>query len=306
MSEEWTTKGLDPGMVEALIRRLPPSRLWSLLLRVFGERARRAPAVILDQWRRDGFTAPAAVEQRVFVELDRALLGAAAGFDAVELSPVAPLGSCSSIAPTSQNRVLSALRGCEVVSDPTNVMALECARRLQHDRSRSVRLATTHRCVRAQPFRSVPGYAPHFRLFCLATGTLKGASHRAVVDALVDHVRVHLRGLDAVRALGYACDGVTVRVLATAERAGLAGQLADALGRDVARGELQHAYYDGVRFTISARGASGDELLLVDGGVFDWLTRLTGNRKLAFVASGLGTQLLATHFRIAANRNQDA
>jgi hypothetical protein len=40
--------------------------------------------------------------------------------------PVAPLGACAIMGHASQNKVLSALRGTEVVADPTNVMALVC------------------------------------------------------------------------------------------------------------------------------------------------------------------------------------
>jgi hypothetical protein len=297
MSESWTTRGLDANAVEALTRGLPASRLWSLLLHVLAARSRREPARILDQWSRDGFTAPADVDQRTFLELDRLLLGAAAGFDAIELSPVAPLGASSAIALTSQNRVVSALRGCEVVSDPTNVMALECARRLRRNSDRVVRLATTHRCVRAQPFPKLPGFAAHFRVFCLTTGTLKGPNHDVLVGALVDHVRVHVRALEATRSIGFECANVRVEVLGTPERAGIADRLAEAFGAHATRGALEHRYYDGVRFTISARAPSGDEVPLADGGAFDWLTRLTGNRKLALVASGLGTQRLAAEFK---------
>jgi hypothetical protein len=69
----------------------------------------------------------------------------------------------------SQNKVLSALRGTEVVSDPTNVMALECARRLRRNPSTVVRLATSHRCVRAQPIPKRRGLTANFRIFCLVS-----------------------------------------------------------------------------------------------------------------------------------------
>ena len=35
------------------------------------------------------------------------------------------------------------------------------------------------------------------------------------------------------------------------------------------------------------------ELPLIDGGAFDWVSRLSANRKHVFVASGLGSQLVA-------------
>src|SRR5262245_24334033 len=108
------------------------SELHSLLLEVMRRRANaRTPHEVLAQYRRDRFVRPAVIDQRVTVELDAHLLAAAQGFEAIELSPVAPLGTCSTMAPTDQHRVLSALRATEVVSDPTNVFALECAERLR-------------------------------------------------------------------------------------------------------------------------------------------------------------------------------
>jgi hypothetical protein len=52
-----------------------------------------------------------------------------------------------------------------------------------------------------------------------------------------------------------------------------------------------------VRFLISARTVSGDDVPFVDGGAFDWLGELASNRKLGLVASGMGAELAAQLFR---------
>jgi hypothetical protein len=154
----WKTAGLDAGAAEALAEGLPASEAWSLLLNIFARRAEgRAPADLLRQWEQDRFVQPAFIDQRTLNALDGHLLAAAEGFEAIELSPLAPLGSCSAVGLASQNKTVSALRGTEVVSDPTNAMALECARRLRRDAGQVVRLATCHRCVRAQTFPSCRG-----------------------------------------------------------------------------------------------------------------------------------------------------
>src|SRR3954452_20522150 len=146
-TRSWIGAGLPDGAYDSLANGLPASRLWSLLLDVARARAaRRRLQDVVGQWQRDRFVQPSIVDQRALVEIDRHLLAAAADFDAFELSPVAPLGVCSLMGRASQNKVLSALRGTEVVADPTNVMALECARRLKKDASAAVRLATSHRC----------------------------------------------------------------------------------------------------------------------------------------------------------------
>ena len=113
----WITAGLPSGAYEALTRELPASRLWSLLLEVVDARAAaRRPASLMEQWDRDRFVGLAAVDQRAQLEVDRHLLDAASAFESIELSPVAPLGVCSSMGRASQNKVLSALRGTEVVA----------------------------------------------------------------------------------------------------------------------------------------------------------------------------------------------
>src|SRR3989442_15792028 len=112
--------------------------------------ARRTETDLRRQWERDRFTRPADVDQRTLVDLDGHLLAAAAAFEAVELSPLAPLGSCSVVGLASHNKIVSALRGTEVVSDPTNVFALECARRLRERPDAVGLLAQCHLCVRSK------------------------------------------------------------------------------------------------------------------------------------------------------------
>ena len=295
----WATAGLDPAATAALFETLPASEVWSLLLEVMDRRAKqRSPSDLTRQWDRDGFTRPAPVDQRTLTALDGHLLTAAAAFEAVELSPLAPLGCCSVIGLASQNKIVSALRGTEVVADPTNVCALECARRLREDPGQIVRLATCHRCVRGQEFPKRPGYAQHFRIFCLATAGRERQDHRFLVDALAEHIATHLHALNRLEQHGYAFPNRRVRILATTERAALAERLAATVqSSPVERDALDHAYYGGLRFMIHARSADGADVPLIDGGAFDWVARLASNNRLVFVASGMGAQLAAQVFR---------
>lgn len=296
---DWTAAGIGEAAHEALASGLPPSAVWSLLLDVMSRRAAaRTPSDVLRHWERDGFTRPAAVDQRTLVALDATLLEAAEAFEAVELSPLAPLGACSAIGLGSQNRIVSALRGTEVVADPTNVLALECARRLRAQPDEAVRLATSHRCVRAQEVPKGPGFARHFRIFCLATAGRERKDHAFVAAALVEQIATWLRALARLETQGYAFPGRSLALLAAPGREGLAERVAGSLdGVPVSRGVLEHRYYGGLRFSIFADGAPRGGFPLVDGGVFDWLSKLTSNRRLVFVASGMGSQLAAALFR---------
>ena len=286
-------------MFERLARGLGGSELQSLLLEVMRERARaRTPAEVLQQYRRDPFSRPSAIDQRTLVEIDGHLLAAAEGFEAIELSPVAPLGTCSTIALIDQHRVLSALRGTEGVSDPTNVLALECAERLRVAPKTPVHLATSQRVIRAQPVPKLPGYAQHFRIFVLGSAARERADHGFAVEALVLHIRAMMRALDRLEAHGYRFGARRVDLKTTPERAAIGDRVAAELADlTLERKPLEHAYYAGVRYNIWVTAPNGEQTPLIDGGICDWVARLTSNRKHAYVVTGMGAQLVADRFR---------
>jgi hypothetical protein len=298
----WPTSGIDATALQALARGLPPTELWSLLLRVVEQRAAdRTVSTLQQQWQQDRFVAPCAVDQRTLQRIDTELLAAAAAFEAIELSPLAPLGICSSIALTTQNRIVSTARGTEVVSDPTNVLALECAQRLRRNPDQVVRLATSHRCTRAQPIPKRPGFAAHFRMFCLASAAHEVADQAFTVDAMVEQIRTHLAALERLEQTGYRFPDRSVTLLATGQRRPLAQRIAAELESvRVVHESLTHSYYDGLRFMINAGATAGEKIPLIDGGAFDWVAKLASNRKLVFVASGLGSQILPGLFAAAA------
>ncbi len=282
---------------QARLATLTGSELGSLLLEVFRTRAReRTPADVLAQYLRDRFVTPAPVDQREIVAVDGHLLAAAAGFDAVELSPVTPLATSSAMGPTDQHKVLSALRATEVVSDPTNVFALECAARMRRGTPPPYHFVTSQRVIRAQPVPKQPGFAQHFRIFVLASGGLEHKDHAFTVDTLVHHIRTLGAALDRLEEHGYAFGARRVDVLATAERAPLADRIAGAVGGE--RKLLEHPYYSGgIRYMLWVTAPDGRAIPLGDGGTFDWLAKLAANRRAVFVGSGLGAQLVPVLFR---------
>ena len=297
----WIVERVGAPVFEQLAAGLAGSELHSVLLEVMRRRAAsRSPADVLAQYAGDPFCAPAAVDLRTSLAVDGHLLAAAAEFDALELSPVAPLGVTSTMAETSQNRVLSALRGTEVVSDPTNVLALECACRLRVNPVTPVHLATSQRVIRAQPVPKLPGHSQHFRIFVLASGGRETRDHSFTVNAVSEHIRTMLRALDRLEQHGYAFGGRRVAVFASPGREALGDRIAESLDATAVRKPLAHAYYSGgLRYQIWVTTPDGSELPLVDGGTFDWLATLAANRRAVFVASGTGAQLIAWAFRRA-------
>jgi hypothetical protein len=285
-----------------------PSETRGELLRLLREQAgRRRPADVLAQYRRDGYVMPSMLDQRLANTLDRLALDAAEGFDAVLLSPVAPLGTNSVVAPTSQDRTLSTTRATEVVSDPTNVLALECALRLLASGGSAptpaVRLATVHQTLRAQGVSNPDGaHSQHFRLFALGESGTGLPDDEFEVQAVGDQIRVYDRLFDACeRSLPVAFPRrraivrVDERGKTLAER--VAHRLREVLPHvEVATEPLRSSYYDGLRVGFGAEGRSGEFVEIADLGRFDWVAQLTNDRRNRFVASGFGIQLVPLLF----------
>ncbi|MFY9670714.1 MAG: hypothetical protein WAK44_22425, partial [Trebonia sp.] len=113
----------------ALEHDLSQADLQTLLLDVASERAATVtPARLMRRWRQDRYVTPSDSDPRKVWRTEARLWALLPGeFTGVELSPVTPLGTCTALGPVSQNRVMSTIRGSEVVSDPTNVLAVEAA-----------------------------------------------------------------------------------------------------------------------------------------------------------------------------------
>ena len=118
-----------PGLLSLLAEKISPSDLQSLLLEVYRQRAQRqTPAAVLADYENNRFARPSSTYPVDLLDWENCafrMLGS--DFQPITLSPVAPLGTSSAIALVDQNRVLSTIRNTEVVSDSTNVMALEAA-----------------------------------------------------------------------------------------------------------------------------------------------------------------------------------
>ena len=292
----WIVDSVGASTFDRLATGLSSSEFQSLLLEVTSARAgARSASELVAQYGRDPFCAPSPVDLRTMLAIDGHLLAAAEHFEAIELSPVAPMGACSVVAPTHQNRVLSALRSTEVVSDPTNVLALECARRLRARPAAEIHLATSQRVVRAQPVLRQPGYARHFRLFVLGSAGIERQDHAFTIETVALHVRTLLAGLARLEHQGYPLGQRRVEILASPERQQLGRRLADLL--EAEHRPLEHPYYSGgLRYRIWVTAPGGEELPLADGGTFDWVSHFASNRRAVFVGSGLGSQSIALRF----------
>jgi hypothetical protein len=293
----------DLPLVEALAGRSPGENIPLLLDVARRQTGRLRPADLRAQHDRDAFVHPSTVDLRTTLRFDAVALEAAHDHEAILLSPLAPLGACAVVSPTVQDRVVTTLRGTEVVSDPTNVMAIECAKRLAKNPTSDVRLCTIHQVVRAQRFVARRGLTQHFRLFALAEAGLARPDHGFEVDAVVRLLQVFVRFTDRCAAHGSRFEHrrVSLLVADTSSARAIADRVAARLARGmpelaITNGTLASDYYDGLRVLFDATNAAGVEMNVGDIGLFDWVGKLTSNRRMRFAAAGLGIQLAASAF----------
>ena len=116
---------------------------------------------------------------------------------------------------------------------------------------------------------------------------------------MAEHIKVRLHALDQLEQHGFAFPERRITVLTTEDRTALGDRIVAQLGGTVvARALLDHPYYNqGLRFHIAAHSSEGIETPLIDGGAFDWVAKLTSNRRAVYMASGLGSQLVPLMFR---------
>ena len=282
---------------EALQRGLPPTDLQTLLIAVAKARAGQATAAdIMRRWQHDRFVRPAASDPRRLATVEARLWQLLpAAFTGIDLSPVTPLGTCTSVAPVSQNRVVATVRNAEVISDSTNTLAIEAAaRRRRQPQDGQVHLAACHRQLRAQVFG--PGAAAHFRLFALVSSARDSGSGRTEADLLTRHLAYWLDVLQTLLPhrqphieLSVFDNPVLAQRLADTIRPALTGQaalLVDAPDRAHGRG-----YYTGFALRITTEQGQTE---LGDGGLTTWTAQLTHNAKERCLVSCIATERLTT------------
>ena len=300
----WRQLEEDPRM--ALQSGLAPTDLQSLLIELMRARAARVtPARVVRRWRDDRFVRPAAIDPRQLVRTVARLWELLPPvFAGVELSPVAPLGTCSTVATVDQNRVLSTVRGTEVVSDPTNALAVEAAvRRSVGDRGRRIDLAAYQRVVRAQAW-GAPGLSAHFGLFALVSSGRDSGSGRTEAAMLVDHLRYWAEVLGDFAPsrqpqLTWTVFGspVLAQRFDDTIQPGLAGLENIDLVADSERTEGIGYYCGGVAIGLSANDDDGRAVNLGDGGVTDWTASLLGDAKERCMISCIAPERLVSLMR---------
>ncbi|RAJ97485.1 hypothetical protein LX87_02387 [Larkinella arboricola] len=294
-----------PDLLQTLSEELTPSELNSLLLEVFDRRIQRlSPANLLQHYQKNRFVKPADLDVMRLRELETRILQIFETFQfrPVELSPVAPLGSCSVVATADQKKVLSALRGTEVLADATNALALHAADLKKSGQwqptqpTDQLRLSTIQRHVRTPPV-TVAGHTQHFKIGCLVSSGRDTGNFQFECESLAEHLAV----MTAVLRDTLQISSLRFRFI---QRAGVdQGRLLDrvathirqlrkdlSIETDTAPGR-QNPYYKGLQYKILIT-VGGQEYEIGDGGFVDWTQQLLQNKKERFLITGLGVEQL--------------
>jgi hypothetical protein len=305
-----------PSLPDTLAGDLAASDLQALLLGVYRRRAQAAQEPrVLSQAAKNALMKPSAVDARTLSLFDHIALQTGGHFEAIDLSPVVPLGTTHVLGGIDQNNVLTTIRNAEVLGDATPALALECAQRRRNPATRTaaapVRLCATHRVVRLQPF-DFPGFTPHFRLFSLVSAGRDTGSNTFEFAHLAEHIRFYLELCRALNANGFALGSPLVEISDLAVTAILLEEVG--VSSDEVRAEVRaHKPGSSERF-LEARGITlpdtglclrispvaphGARYPVIDGGFTDWTARLLQDRKERLLTSGIGSEFVCRHYRI--------
>ena len=283
------------NLLESLGSRLPGSEFNSLLLEVFKNRAATiTPAGLLHAFENNRFVSVSDVDVIAAKELELQWLKESLrdGFKPVTLSPLTPLGTCSSMATVHQHKVVSALRGTEVVADATNVLALVLASDFKNDIRHEViqRYCTVHRHVRSQHFDN-PAFSAHFSIFCLASGGFDRGNFSFEFSELKQALSVLLRLLTSSIPGCLPEIHFYVKTDSNSFQEKL-NRLASDLGQPFEiKFQPDNSYYETLQFKIFLRK---DQTMIdmADGGFVNWTQQLLGNQKHRMLIAGVGIDLI--------------
>lgn len=290
----------QPALLEHL-SELPQSDLNSLFLEISKAQTNKlTPTNILKSYRSNRFVAPSALDSTAFYQLeaDMTRKAKADGIEPVLLSPVAPLGSCSVFGCVDQRNVVSATRGCEVLSDTSNMLAIYLADKIGSgdiDNKNGVHVCSIDRVTRAQAFEGAGCFA-HFGVFCIVSSGKDTGSYSCEVDLLTKQLSFYREffkaGYDADMTVvlrkrsGYTDkDGFFAKMLHLMQQ-----QLPD-VPITTDDSHVDNNYYKGINFKMYMHKKT-ETIEVGDGGFTDWTQKMLGNKKERCLISGLGVDRL--------------
>ena len=291
----------DNELIEKLLN-LSKSDFTSLLLEVFNRQSEEiTPTDVLKQFEKNRYTVPSELDPVAYHLLEAEFLKLAQKMDiqTILLSPASPFAGCSAFGCVNQNNVVSAIRGTEILSDPTNMLAIIIAENTKNKKINSdtdVHYCTTARVLRAQPFPAVKGYYSHFGIFCIVSRGKDTGSYNCEKTLLT-------KQLSYYRALFKDKYNANISI-AIRKRSGYVDDIGFIAGMtELIKSELpdvpvsintedsDNNYYKGINYSIFMENENS-KVEIGDGGFVDWMQKMTGNKKERCLLSGIGLDRL--------------
>ena len=304
----------NPNLVDSIVERLSLSDLQTLLLEIYGQKVQKIdPKALRRSYMENRFVVPAQIDPvrlNQFDQLAYSLLPE--DYEAIALSPVAPIGTSSVIAPINQNNVLTTIRNTEVLSDSTNVLALESAKRRhkfisQKDKANTViKLCSSHRQLRTQTFDEKAAF-PHFTIFCLTSAGRDTGNQEFEKSTLREHIEYYLMLFNKLHRIDLFATNIRIKLIVINPH--LEDMIRNNVIKEISEKDKNiqfevikekagnNTYYCGLRFQIFAKNKKGEEYFLIDGGLTDWTQKLLSSRKERFLSSGIGSERLLFCFK---------
>ncbi|MEM9548431.1 MAG: hypothetical protein AAGA77_20775, partial [Bacteroidota bacterium] len=274
----------DVTNVFTLLENLTQSELNSFLLELFRQKSEKTnPTEVLKKFNSNRFVAPSQIDPIQLKELEIVWLkcAKAKNFSPIVLSPVTTFGTSSSMGFVNQNKVITALRGTEVVSDATNVLALKIAHEFKNnnDKDLILRYTATHRHIRGQYF-SNPNFTAHFSIMCLVSGGYDKGNYKFEINQLEEHIEL----MYTLLKTKFDEHQLAIKFLVkknSEKFQSLLRNTSDAFWstKDVEWvDDFDNKYYQTIQFKIDL-SVKDQTINIVDGGDVDWTQKLLNNRK---------------------------
>ncbi len=291
----------DSNIIQKITDNLSFSELQSLLMELINTKRKELSInEIFNQYKNDVYVRPSSIDARKIFNIEKILYNILPEkFDAIELSPVSPLGCCSQITDISQNRIISTIRKSEVCSDPTNLLALEASKR-RKENNEIVRIAANHRVIRSEKILTKDTF-PHFKIFCICLAGRDKGNYSFEINSAIEIFLYYNKLLLTLKKNGFQFSDAKIIIKSNDQnklnilKSGL-GKVEEKISNIKLYYNLDMDenwnYYRCVRFNFFIK-SNNEEYFISDGGDTDWTQKIMNNKKERFFISGLGIERLA-------------
>lgn len=283
--------------IEDIVEKLSPlpmSDLNTLLLEVFKRKGDLiSSASLYKNFKSNRFSLPSKINCLDYHKTEVKLFDLAEKFNICQilLSPVVPFGTGNISKCVSQNNILTSLRNTEVLSDPTNMLCLLIADKINgvENENYIYNLCTSSRCLRAQKYHD-QNFFSHFGVFGIASTGKDSGSYLCEKDLLKFHIDFYIEFLQKILHKNICIELSKRKGYKDSE--GFFSRINNFINDsypniDIINSiDLDNNYYKGINFKIYILDGSQRQEV-VGGGFVDWITKLTTNNKLRCLTSGI-------------------